>query len=70
LDLRFGDEDAVQCKCSLYVSNIQQSIAKIHMTHFAPGPGQATVGNSLACDNTDDQQNRTVPPGTSCFLHM
>jgi hypothetical protein len=31
----------VQCKCSLYVSNIQQSIAKIYMTHFAPGPGQA-----------------------------
>jgi hypothetical protein len=41
LNLRVGDEVAVQCKCSLFVTNIQQSIAKIYMTHFAPGPGQA-----------------------------
>ena len=40
------------CKCSPYVTNIERSIAKIYMTNFAPGPGQATASHSIACGVT------------------
>jgi hypothetical protein len=54
----------VQCKSSLYVTNTKQSIAKICITNFAPGPGQAIVENRLACGIT----KRTMQPRTSCFI--
>ena len=59
------------CKYSLYVTNIERSIAKIYMSHFAPGPSQAIVESTLACGITIVPRKCTVPPSHELlFSHV